>query len=172
LFVILSFVILLFVILLFVIILLVIPGGNLLLASVCSPLVIPSAALLLVIPIGNLLLAFAFARSLACHSERSERGPRPARWLGREESPHFLRCPARPPSPNRNDTPSPYRSVIAARLIPAGTGMEYYRNVQLSPELEEVAAQVQQEVASAIEAEERELELMRMEGEQEEMAAE
>jgi DNA-directed RNA polymerase subunit beta' len=35
-----------------------------------------------------------------------------------------------------------------------------------------VAAQVQQEVASAIEAEERELELMRMEGEQEEMAAE
>jgi DNA-directed RNA polymerase subunit beta' len=38
--------------------------------------------------------------------------------------------------------------------------------------LEEVAAQVQQEVASAIEAEERELELMRMEGEQEEMAAE
>jgi DNA-directed RNA polymerase subunit beta' len=35
-----------------------------------------------------------------------------------------------------------------------------------------VAAQVQQKVASAIEAEERELELMRMEGEQEEMAAE
>ena len=47
-----------------------------------------------------------------------------------------------------------------------------YRNVQLSPELEEVAAQVQQEVTAAIEAEERELELMRMEGEQEEMAAE
>jgi DNA-directed RNA polymerase subunit beta' len=63
-------------------------------------------------------------------------------------------------------------NVIVGRLIPAGTGMEYYRNVQLSPELEEVAAQVQQEVASAIEAEERELELMRMEGEQEEMAAE
>jgi DNA-directed RNA polymerase subunit beta' len=50
--------------------------------------------------------------------------------------------------------------------------MEYYRNVQLSPELEEVAAQVQQEVSAAIAAEERELELMRMEGEQEEMAAE
>jgi DNA-directed RNA polymerase subunit beta' len=63
-------------------------------------------------------------------------------------------------------------NVIVGRLIPAGTGMEYYRNVQLSPELEEVAAQVQQEVTAAIEAEERELELMRMEGEQEELAAE
>ncbi len=63
-------------------------------------------------------------------------------------------------------------NVIVGRLIPAGTGMEYYRNVQLSPELEEAAAQVQQEVASAIEAEERELEQMRMEGEQEELAAE
>ena len=50
--------------------------------------------------------------------------------------------------------------------------MEYYRNVQLSPELEEVAAQVQAEVQEAHDAEERELELMRMEGEQEEMAAE
>jgi DNA-directed RNA polymerase subunit beta' len=38
--------------------------------------------------------------------------------------------------------------------------------------LEEAAAQVQNEVTAAIEAEERELELMRMEGEQEEMAAE
>ncbi len=63
-------------------------------------------------------------------------------------------------------------NVIVGRLIPAGTGMEYYRNVQLSPELEEAAAQVQSEVSAAIEAEERELELMRMEGEQEEMAAE
>ena len=63
-------------------------------------------------------------------------------------------------------------NVIVGRLIPAGTGMEYYRNVQLSPELEEAAAQVQQEVSAAIEAEEHELELMRMEGEQEEMAAE
>ncbi|HXE06727.1 MAG TPA: DNA-directed RNA polymerase subunit beta' [Acidobacteriaceae bacterium] len=63
-------------------------------------------------------------------------------------------------------------NVIVGRLIPAGTGMEHYRNVALSPELEAAAAQVQQEVASAIEAEERELELMRMEGEQEELAAE
>jgi len=63
-------------------------------------------------------------------------------------------------------------NVIVGRLIPAGTGMEYYRNVQLSAELEEAAAQVQSEVTAAIEAEERELELMRMEGEQEEMAAE
>jgi DNA-directed RNA polymerase subunit beta' len=63
-------------------------------------------------------------------------------------------------------------NVIVGRLIPAGTGMEYYRNVQLSPELEEAAAQVQSEVSAAIEAEERELEMMRMEGEQEEMAAE
>ena len=63
-------------------------------------------------------------------------------------------------------------NVIVGRLIPAGTGMEYYRNVQLSPELEEAAAAVQQEVTAAIEAEERELEQMRMEGEQEELAAE
>jgi DNA-directed RNA polymerase subunit beta' len=63
-------------------------------------------------------------------------------------------------------------NVIVGRLIPAGTGMEYYRNVALSPELEEAAAQVQQEVQDAHEAEERELEAMRMEGEQEEMAAE
>ena len=27
--------------------------------------------------------------ALVCHSERSERGPRPACWLGQEESPHF-----------------------------------------------------------------------------------
>jgi DNA-directed RNA polymerase subunit beta' len=40
--------------------------------------------------------------------------------------------------------------------------MEYYRNIQFSPELEEAAAQVQQEVTAAIEAEERELEQMRM----------
>jgi DNA-directed RNA polymerase subunit beta' len=58
------------------------------------------------------------------------------------------------------------------RLIPAGTGLEYYRNVQLSPELEEAAARVQQEVHAEIEAAERELELMRQEGEAEEMAAE
>jgi DNA-directed RNA polymerase subunit beta' len=63
-------------------------------------------------------------------------------------------------------------NVIVGRLIPAGTGMEYYRNVALSPELEEAAAQIQAEVIEAHEAEERELEAMRMEGEQEELAAE
>jgi DNA-directed RNA polymerase subunit beta' len=63
-------------------------------------------------------------------------------------------------------------NVIVGRLIPAGTGMDYYRNVALSPELEEAAAQIQAEVMEAHEAEERELEAMRMEGEQEEMAAE
>ena len=63
-------------------------------------------------------------------------------------------------------------NVIVGRLIPAGTGLEYYRNVQLSPELEEAAARVQQEVSAEIEAAERELEMMRQEGEAEEMAAE
>ncbi len=63
-------------------------------------------------------------------------------------------------------------NVIVGRLIPAGTGMDYYRNVQLSPELEEAAAAIQQEVQEAHEAEERELEAMRMEGEQEELGAE
>ena len=63
-------------------------------------------------------------------------------------------------------------NVIVGRLIPAGTGMEYYRNVQLSPELEEAAARIQAEVQEAFDAEERELEAMRMEGEQEELAAE
>ncbi|HEV2577444.1 MAG TPA: DNA-directed RNA polymerase subunit beta' [Acidobacteriaceae bacterium] len=63
-------------------------------------------------------------------------------------------------------------NVIVGRLIPAGTGMDYYRNVQLSPELEEAAAQIQAEVQEAHEAEERELEAMRMEGEQEELGAE
>ncbi len=62
-------------------------------------------------------------------------------------------------------------NVIVGRLIPAGTGMEYYRNIQLSPELEEAAERVQQEVLAAHEAEERELEIMRQEGEAEELAA-
>jgi DNA-directed RNA polymerase subunit beta' len=62
-------------------------------------------------------------------------------------------------------------NVIVGRLIPAGTGMEYYRNIQLSPELEEAAQRVQQEVSQAYEEAERELELMRQEGEAEEMAA-
>ena len=63
-------------------------------------------------------------------------------------------------------------NVIVGRLIPAGTGMEYYRNISLSPELEEAAAKVQQEVQTAFEEAERELEMMRQEGEAEEMAAE
>ena len=63
-------------------------------------------------------------------------------------------------------------NVIVGRLIPAGTGMEFYRNIQLSPELEEAAQKVQEEVTAAQEAEERELELMRQEGEAEELAAE
>jgi DNA-directed RNA polymerase subunit beta' len=62
-------------------------------------------------------------------------------------------------------------NVIVGRLIPAGTGMEYYRNIQLSPELEEAAQRVQQEVQTAYEEAERELEMMRQEGEAEEMAA-
>ncbi len=63
-------------------------------------------------------------------------------------------------------------NVIVGRLIPAGTGMEYYRNVRLSPELEEAAAKVQEEVSQAYAEAERALELLRQEGEAEEMAAE
>jgi DNA-directed RNA polymerase subunit beta' len=58
-------------------------------------------------------------------------------------------------------------NVIVGRLIPAGTGMEYYRNVRLSPEMEEAAAKVQEEVSQAYEEAERALELMRQEGETE-----
>jgi len=60
------------------------------------------------------------------------------------------------------------------RLIPAGTGMEYYRNVRLSEEMEQAAARVQEEVTLAYEEAERALELMRNEGENEpeELAAE
>ena len=52
--------------------------------------------------------------------------------------------------------------------------MEYYRNVRLSPELEEAAQKVQEEVSQAYEEAERALELMRHEGENEpeELAAE
>jgi DNA-directed RNA polymerase subunit beta' len=63
-------------------------------------------------------------------------------------------------------------NVIVGRLIPAGTGMEYYRNVRLSPEMEEAATKVQEEVSQAYEDAERALELMRHEGETEELAAE
>src|SRR5436309_6917115 len=62
-------------------------------------------------------------------------------------------------------------NVIVGRLIPAGTGMEYYRNVRLSPEMEEAAAKVQEEVSAAYEEAERALELMRHEGETEELTA-
>jgi DNA-directed RNA polymerase subunit beta' len=50
--------------------------------------------------------------------------------------------------------------------------MEYYRNVRLSPEMEEAAAKVQAEVSAAYEEAERALEMMRQEGETEELAAE
>src|SRR6266699_499167 len=63
-------------------------------------------------------------------------------------------------------------NVIVGRLIPAGTGMEYYRNVRLSPELEQAAAKVQEEVSQAYAEAERALELMRTEGETEELTAE
>src|SRR5213595_2064312 len=63
-------------------------------------------------------------------------------------------------------------NVIVGRLIPAGTGMEYYRNVRLAPELEEAAAKVQEEVSQAYQEAERQLELMRQQGETEELAAE
>ena len=49
----------------------------------------------------------------------------------------------------------------------AGTGMEYYRNVRLSQEMEEAAAKVQEEVTAAYEEAERALELLRHEGENE-----
>ena len=65
-------------------------------------------------------------------------------------------------------------NVIVGRLIPAGTGMEYYRNVRLSQEMEQAAAKVQEEVTAAYEEAERALELLRHEGENEteELAAE
>jgi DNA-directed RNA polymerase subunit beta' len=63
-------------------------------------------------------------------------------------------------------------NVIVGRLIPAGTGMEFYRNVRLSEELEEEAAKVQEEVSQAYAEAERQLEMLRQEGETEELAAE
>jgi DNA-directed RNA polymerase subunit beta' len=63
-------------------------------------------------------------------------------------------------------------NVIVGRLIPAGTGMEHYRNVKLAPELEEAAAKVQEEVSAAYEEAERALEMMRQEGETEELTTE
>ena len=58
-------------------------------------------------------------------------------------------------------------NVIVGRLIPAGTGMEYYRNVRLSEEMEQAASKVQEEVTAAYEEAERALELLRNEGENE-----
>ncbi|HET8668306.1 MAG TPA: DNA-directed RNA polymerase subunit beta', partial [Terriglobales bacterium] len=58
-------------------------------------------------------------------------------------------------------------NVIVGRLIPAGTGMEYYRNVRLSQEMEDQAQKIQEEVSQAYEEAERALELMRQEGETE-----
>ncbi len=58
-------------------------------------------------------------------------------------------------------------NVIVGRLIPAGTGMEYYRNVLLAPELEAAAENVQEEIRKEQEEFERNLELMRTEGENE-----
>jgi DNA-directed RNA polymerase subunit beta' len=63
-------------------------------------------------------------------------------------------------------------NVIVGRLIPAGTGMDHYRSVKLAPELEQAAAKVQEEVSQAYAEAERALELLRQEGEAEEMAAE
>src|SRR5437868_9164317 len=63
-------------------------------------------------------------------------------------------------------------NVIVGRLIPAGTGMEFYRNIQLAPELEDAAQKIQEEVSRDIEEQERALELLRQEGETEELAAE
>jgi len=58
-------------------------------------------------------------------------------------------------------------NVIVGRLIPAGTGMEYYRNVRLSQEMEDQAQKIQEEVSREYEEAERALELMRQEGETE-----
>src|ERR671933_702096 len=62
--------------------------------------------------------------------------------------------------------------VIVGGLIRAGTGMEYYRNVRLSEEVEEAAQRVQEEVSAAYEEAERALEMMRHEGETDELTAE
>jgi len=49
---------------------------------------------------------------------------------------------------------------VISPLIPAGTAMEYYRNIQLCPGLEEPAVRIQKEGQEAYE-----LEVMRMNGE-------
>ena len=72
---------------------------------------------------------------------------------------------------------SPWRPFIAepwAEFPPAGTGMEYYRNVRLSQEMEQAGQKVQKEVTREYEEAERALELLRHESENEaeELAAE
>ena len=61
--------------------------------------------------------------------------------------------------------------MIVGRLIPAGTGMEYYRNVRLSPEMEEAAAKGTGK-SRKLTRKPSALELMRHEGETEELTAE
>src|SRR5438046_8917598 len=57
-------------------------------------------------------------------------------------------------------------NVIVGRLIPAGTGMEYYRNIQPAPELEEAAATLKEAVSQASEECDRGLAIMGTAGEQ------
>src|SRR2546426_11984124 len=54
-------------------------------------------------------------------------------------------------------------NVIVGRLIPAGTGMEYYRNVRLSPEMEEAAAKERDEVSTPYDETEGALDVIRHE---------
>ena len=58
-------------------------------------------------------------------------------------------------------------NVIVGRLIPAGTGMEYYRNVRLVSGDGAAAPKVQEEVTEGVRGAERALELLRQEGENE-----
>ena len=111
--------------------------------------------------------------AVRCCSASPRRRSRPTASSPRPASRRPPACSPKPASTAPSTTLRGLKeNVIVGRLIPAGTGMEYYRNVQLSPELEEAAQKVQEEVSAAHEAEERELELMRQEGEAEEMAAE
>ena len=58
--------------------------------------------------------------------------------------PRSRRRPGSLPERNINGSVDSLRglkeNVIVGRLIPAGTGMEYYRNIQLSQELEEASS--------------------------------
>ena len=108
-----------------------------------------------------------------CCSVSRRRRSRPIRSSRRRRSRRPRACSPKPPSTAEVDYLRGLKeNVIMGRLIPAGTGMEYYRNVRLSPEMEEAAQKVQEEVSQAYEEAERALELMRHEGETEELAAE